>query len=85
MDGNSTCVISKQFYLADLLRKTDLIIWDEAPLMHRNVLEVFEKSLTDIVCNTSIANENKVFGGKKYFWAGTLDKLFPLYLKVLDK
>ena len=44
VDDNSTCSISKQSPLGQLLKSTDLIIWDEAPMMHLNALEAFEKS-----------------------------------------
>lgn len=44
LDDNSTCDVSKQSYLADLLRKTDMIICDEMHMMHRNAFEAFEKS-----------------------------------------
>ena len=40
--------ISKQSGLAKLLQETKLIIWNEAPMMHRHLLEVLERTLKDI-------------------------------------
>jgi hypothetical protein len=41
--------------LAALLNKTSLIIWDEAPVAHKNCFEALDKSLHDILRCT---NEN---------------------------
>ncbi len=35
LHDESTCNITQQMKVAELVRKTDLIIWDEAPTMHR--------------------------------------------------
>jgi len=35
LHDESTCNITQQMKVAELVRKTDLIIWDEAPMMHR--------------------------------------------------
>jgi len=35
LHDESTCNITQQMKVAELVRKTDLIIWDEAPVMHR--------------------------------------------------
>ncbi len=35
LHDESTCNITQQMKVAELVRKADLIIWDEAPMMHR--------------------------------------------------
>jgi len=34
LHDESTCNITQQMKVAELVRKADLIIWDEAPMMH---------------------------------------------------
>jgi hypothetical protein len=35
LHNESTCNITQQMKVVELVRKADLIIWDEAPMMHR--------------------------------------------------
>ncbi len=35
--------------VAELVRKNDLIIWDEAPMMHRQTFEVVDWTLHDLM------------------------------------
>ncbi len=35
LHNESTCNITQQMKVAELVREADLIIWDEAPMMHR--------------------------------------------------
>ncbi|KAL5580950.1 hypothetical protein UlMin_013392 [Ulmus minor] len=58
INENLICSISKQSALANLFQVTKLIIWDEALIVNRQVVEAFEKMLQDVnECNLS-------FGGK---------------------
>jgi hypothetical protein len=41
----STCDIKQSTDLATLLNKMSLILWDEAPMAHRNCFEALDKSL----------------------------------------
>lgn len=81
LDDSSTCDISKQSSLADLLCKDDLIIWDEAPMIHRNALEAFEKSLRDILSTDSTAPNKNIFGGKTIFLGGDFRQTLPVVRK----
>ncbi|XP_022893853.1 ATP-dependent DNA helicase PIF4-like [Olea europaea var. sylvestris] len=58
--SDSICSVSKQFALADLLRMTRLIIWDEAPT-NSQAVEALNKMLRDIT------NIELPFGGKPLF------------------
>jgi hypothetical protein len=40
----STCDIKQSTSLATLLNRTSLILWDEAPMSHRNCFEALDKS-----------------------------------------
>uniref|UniRef100_A0A0V0IN61 ATP-dependent DNA helicase n=1 Tax=Solanum chacoense TaxID=4108 RepID=A0A0V0IN61_SOLCH len=46
---NSTCNLKQGTPLAHLLIKTKLIIWDEAPMMHKHCFEALDKTLRDII------------------------------------
>ncbi|KAL7085427.1 hypothetical protein ACP275_14G281600 [Erythranthe tilingii] len=41
-----------------------LIIWDEAPMIHKHCFEAVHQSLKDILSQSDPENENKPFGGK---------------------
>lgn len=45
---NSTCKIDHDSDLAELLRQTKLIIWDEAPMAHKYTFECLDRTLKDI-------------------------------------
>ncbi|XP_048498185.1 uncharacterized protein LOC125496699 [Beta vulgaris subsp. vulgaris] len=68
---NSICVgIRPGSYLADLLIKTKLIIWDEAPMMHKYCFEALDRSLRDIMRLVDRRNMHRPFGGKVIVFGG---------------
>ena len=71
----STCNISKQSMLAELIQNVKLIIWDEAPMTHRYSMEAIARTLQDICNNT------EPFGGKTVVFAG--DRFFQLFLMAM--
>ncbi|XP_013589125.1 PREDICTED: ATP-dependent DNA helicase pif1-like [Brassica oleracea var. oleracea] len=44
LDENKLCNIKPNTMLAELIEKTDLIIWDEAPMTHKHAFEALDKS-----------------------------------------
>jgi hypothetical protein len=44
-----TCNITQQMKAATLVRKADLIIWDEALMMHRQAFEAVDQILRDLM------------------------------------
>nr|GEX84876.1 uncharacterized protein [Tanacetum cinerariifolium] len=70
--------------LADLIRKANLIIWDEAPMINRHCYKAYDRTLRDI-CRTdpSVASD-KVFGGKVVLLVVILDKYFQSLLMAVD-
>ncbi len=49
LHDESTCNITQQMKVAKLVRKTDIIIWDEAPMMHRWAFEAVDCTLRDLM------------------------------------
>ena len=77
---DSMCTINADSPLGDLIRKTKLIIWDEAPMVHRHCFEAFDRTLKDVTdC------DDKPFGGKWLFSVETFDKFYLLFLVEVGK
>jgi hypothetical protein len=49
LHDESTCNITQQMKMAKLVRKVDLIIWDEASMMHRRTFEAVDRTLRDLM------------------------------------
>jgi len=61
---DSICDIKAQTSLADLIRRTKLIIWDEAPAQHRYCFEAVDRTFKDICnCEKWFGGITMVFGG----------------------
>jgi Helitron helicase-like domain at N-terminus/PIF1-like helicase len=61
---DSTCDIKTQTTLADLIRRTKLIIWDEAPAQHRYCFEAVDRTFKDL------RHSKQWFGGITMVFAG---------------
>ncbi|XP_022894081.1 ATP-dependent DNA helicase PIF1-like [Olea europaea var. sylvestris] len=73
--GEVNCSISKQSALGTLLKMCRLIIWDEAPMVNRCIVESLDKMLRDITdCNLP-------FGGKVIVLEGDFKQIPPVVLK----
>jgi hypothetical protein len=66
----SVCHLSAQ-ERADL-RNVDLIIYDECSMVHAQVAETLNRTLTDIMSNS------RPFGGKVVLWMGDFKQLLPV-------
>jgi len=49
LHNESTCNIKQQMKVAKLVRKADLIIWDEAPMMHRRAFGAVDCTMCDLM------------------------------------
>ncbi|XP_075074581.1 uncharacterized protein LOC142162158 [Nicotiana tabacum] len=78
---DSTCNIKQGTPLANLIVKAKLIIWDEAPMMHRYCFEVLDKTLRDILRFKDASNLDRPFGGKTIVLGGD----FRQILHVIPK
>ena len=60
---DSTYNIKQGTLQAELLCKTDLIIWDETPMVNKLCFEALNKALRDILQLDNVGSEEMVFGG----------------------
>nr|XP_043633373.1 ATP-dependent DNA helicase PIF1-like [Erigeron canadensis] len=72
---DSICNISADSPLADLIREARLIIWDEAPMMHKHCFEALDRTMKDIIGGS---NSNKPFGGKVVVFGGDFRQILPV-------
>ena len=63
LDEESSCSIAHNSDIAELIKRTSLIIWDEAPMQHRYAFECLDRSLRDIMKSVSIERSQMPFGG----------------------
>lgn len=77
---SSICNIDKKDEFADLLRLTDLIIWDEAPMANKIYFEALDISLKDIMSDIPQASK-KLFGGKVVVFGGDFRQILPVVPK----
>ncbi|KAJ1689867.1 hypothetical protein LUZ63_014022 [Rhynchospora breviuscula] len=75
----STCDIKKNTNLAELLRETSLIIWDEAPMSNRICFEALDRSMRDILGDVNTSNRDKPFGGVTVVLGGGFQADSPSY------
>ncbi|KAJ3684336.1 hypothetical protein LUZ61_013500 [Rhynchospora tenuis] len=74
----STCERKKNTNLAQLLRETSLIIWDEAPMSNRLCFEALDRSMRDILGDINPANRDKPFGGVTVVLGGDFRQTLPV-------
>ncbi|KAL3646403.1 hypothetical protein CASFOL_011583 [Castilleja foliolosa] len=77
----SDCNIRKGTPLADLMVRCKLIIWDEAPMMHKYCFEAVNNSLQDIMEDIDPTNKSKPFGGKTVVFGGDFRQILPVVPK----
>ena len=65
IEDGGCCSFTKQSGTAKLLRRTSLIIWDEATMTKRQALEALDKRLRDIMDQSELP-----FGGKTVVFGG---------------
>ncbi|XP_074317075.1 uncharacterized protein LOC141650993 [Silene latifolia] len=78
---DSTCNVKQNSQLAELLRETTLIIWDEAPMDHRNAFEALDRTMRDIVSYKDPEASSKMFGGKVVLLGGDFRQVLPIVSK----
>jgi hypothetical protein len=70
LHDESTCNITQQMKVAELVCKADLIIWDEAPMMHCRTFETVDQTLRDLMQLDDAKATEKIFGGKTVVLGG---------------
>ncbi|KAF8083394.1 hypothetical protein N665_0776s0019 [Sinapis alba] len=74
----SMCNIPRSSMLASLIAKTDLIIWDEAPMAHRQAFETLDRSLQDLLSPADPTAADRPFGGKTVLMGGDFRQILPV-------
>ena len=72
-DATSSCGTKKGTNLAELIKRTQVIFWDESPMQSRFDMEAVSRSLQDI-CN----NDSAWFGGKVVCFCGDFRQTLPV-------
>ncbi|XP_013639239.1 PREDICTED: uncharacterized protein LOC106344395 [Brassica oleracea var. oleracea] len=78
LDEDKFCNIKPGTMLAELIEKTDLIIWDEAPMTHKHAFEALDKTLKDIMSTKYPPAKNQPFGGKTVMLGGDFRQILPV-------
>ncbi|CAF1060263.1 unnamed protein product [Brachionus calyciflorus] len=79
--SNSTCNIKLNSPEAELIKKAELILWDEAPMMHKFAFEALDRTLKDIMKEVDPKNEQKLFGNKLIVLGGDFRQILPVVKK----
>jgi hypothetical protein len=67
--------------VAELVDKADLIIWDEAPMMHRQAFEAVDWTMCDLMQLDDTHTNKKIFGGKTMVLGGDFRQILPVVPK----
>ncbi len=74
-EAELVCFINTNSALAELLRKTSTIIWDEAPTCHRFTVEALDRPLQDVM------KSDQPFGGIVVVLGGDFRQTLPIIPK----
>ncbi|CAN0880288.1 ATP-dependent DNA helicase PIF1 [Linum grandiflorum] len=78
VDHLSTCNIKKGTELAELFKIAALIVWDEAPMIHRLSFEALDRTLCDIMDVPLMGPNYRPFGGKTVILGGDFRQTLPV-------
>jgi ATP-dependent DNA helicase PIF1 len=67
--------------VAKLVRKADMIIWDEASMMHRRAFEAVDWTLRDLMQLDDAQATEKIFGGEIVVLGGDFQQILPVVPK----
>ncbi|XP_047261234.1 uncharacterized protein LOC124894698, partial [Capsicum annuum] len=81
ISAESTCEIKQGSQLAELLLKTSLIIWDEAPMTNKFCFEAVDRTLRDILRVKYENNSDKTFGGLTVVFGEDFRQILPVISK----
>ncbi|XP_019182314.1 PREDICTED: uncharacterized protein LOC109177372 [Ipomoea nil] len=81
VNEDSTCNISQSSPLAQLIMQSKLIIWDEAPMMHKFCFEALDRTMRDIMRAKNPKNLDMTFGGKTVVLGGDFRQILPVIPK----
>ncbi|XP_022032029.1 uncharacterized protein LOC110933099 [Helianthus annuus] len=78
LNEDSVCHIKADSDVAKLLHQTKLIIWDEAPMVHKHAFEALDRTMNDIFNFDTSRNFEISFGGKVIVFCGDFRQVLPV-------
>ena len=78
LNEDSFCFIQPNTEVSSLLKKTSLIIWDEAPMVHKHAFEALDRTLKDVLRGDGLDNTTLPFGGKVVVFGGDFRQILPV-------
>ncbi|XP_074346355.1 uncharacterized protein LOC141685132 [Apium graveolens] len=82
LDKNCSSGLRHGTDISELLQRTDLIIWDEAPIQHRHAFEYVDRSLRDIMSAIDKSRAKKPFGSITIIFGGDFRQILPVIPKA---
>lgn len=76
LTNESMCNVPKEGLLAKLLRRVNLIIWDEITMQDRHAFEAVDRTLRDII------DSDHPFGGITVVFGGDYQQILPVVVKA---
>ncbi|XP_013583371.1 PREDICTED: uncharacterized protein LOC106292319 [Brassica oleracea var. oleracea] len=67
LSEDKLCNIKPGTMMAELIEKTDLIIWDEAPMTHKHAFDALDKTLRDIMSKKNLLQRSRLLAEEKEF------------------
>ncbi|XP_019166702.1 PREDICTED: uncharacterized protein LOC109162455 [Ipomoea nil] len=81
VNEDSTCNIRQGTPLAELIMQSKLIIWDEAPMMHKFCFDALDRTMRDLLSSTNPRSCEMTFGGKTVVLGGDFRQILPVIPK----
>ncbi|XP_022041030.1 uncharacterized protein LOC110943601 [Helianthus annuus] len=78
LNEDSVCHIKPDDDVAKLLQQTKLIIWDEAPMVHKHAFEALDRTMHDIFNISNSSRFDVLFGGKIIVFGGDFRQILPV-------
>jgi len=77
----SSCNICPNSDLGQLIVRAKLIIWDEAPMLHKHCFESVDRAFRDVLRSSNNGNTDIPFGGKVVVLGGDFRQILPVIPK----
>ncbi|XP_019150114.1 PREDICTED: uncharacterized protein LOC109146917 [Ipomoea nil] len=81
INEDSTCNIAPSSPLPELIVQCKLIIWDEAPMMHKYRFEALDRTMRDLLRLKNPNSSDMTFGGKTVVLGGDFRQILPVIPK----
>ncbi|XP_035831868.1 uncharacterized protein LOC110869885 [Helianthus annuus] len=78
LNEDSVCHIKPNTEVANLLNQAKLIIWDEAPMVHKHAFEALDRTMKDVLSVFDSRNSELPFGGKAIVFGGDFRQILPV-------